>query len=52
MANEDKKKEFTNPRNSAGEFLYYEKENVKDVNVEGEALESGFNNGMEVIPLS
>lgn len=47
MANEIKTtEEFVNPRNSAGEYLFYEAENVFDTTVEGTVLESGFNNGM------
>ena len=45
-------KQFENPRNSAGEFLYYDIENIKDIDVEGEVLNGGFNDGLEAIPLN
>lgn len=48
---EDNKEKFINPRNGIGEFLYYDTDNVKDKNVEGRVLFSGFNNGLETIPL-
>ena len=38
--------EIKNPMNSAGEFLYYEEEYIKDKAVEGTVLESGFINGL------
>lgn len=52
MEEENKKEEFVNPRNGIGEFLYYETKNVKDEDVEGRVLFSGFNNGMESVPLT
>lgn len=51
MEEDVKKEEFVNPRNGIGEFLYYELENVKDEEVEGRVLFSGFNNGMGTVPL-
>ncbi len=44
--NKKQTKKMINPMNSAGEFLYYEKVNIKDENTEGTVLESGFNNGL------
>ena len=44
-------KEVTNPMNGAGEFLYLEEKNIMDKSVEGRVLYSGFNNGLETIPL-
>lgn len=41
-----------NPINSAGEYLYYDVQNVKDPMVEGEVLSGGFNDGLEAIPLN
>lgn len=35
-----------NPKNSAGECLFYEEENIKDTSVEDNVLNSGFNNGI------
>lgn len=52
MEEEVKKEEFVNPRNGIGEFLYYESKNVMDEDVEGRVLFSGFNNGMEAVPLT
>lgn len=45
-------KNIINPRNGAGEFLYYDVENIKDIDVEGEVLKGGFNDGLEAIPLN
>lgn len=48
---ENNEKEFVNPRNGIGEFLYYDLKNIKDESVDGRVLFSGFNNGLETIPL-
>ena len=49
---EENVKKNINPRNSAGEFLFYDIENVKCIDVEGEALKGGFNDGLEAIPIN